>query len=815
MRTDRLDTRDAFLALSAPEHGSGVCTRRQVLQAAGAGLGGLVLAGILPGALAHAAAEGAAAEAAGPSEPILVVVTLNGGNDGLNTVVPVGNGTYRDRRGALALADSAVRPLASGWGLHPSLGFLASEWQAGRLAVVDGVGYPSPDFSHFSSMATWMQGWGGAAPVTPSGWLGRHLDQLDGGLFRGVVVGGSVPLSFQGRNRRATAVGSRGNEFGAQTSSAHQRVYDAVREMAATPTGRGTWADALARVDVELLDVARTVRPAYQPDLPGDRVARDFVFGARVLNAGLGVRVLGIAFGDFDTHAGQADQHAMRLRQLDDGLRAFFATLAPAVSARTAVVVVSEFGRTLRANNSAGTDHGSASTAFVLGAAVNGGRYGTPASLTALDRHGHLVAPVDFRSLYAAIASGWLGADDTALLGRRYDGLGSMFGPVADAEPARPVVVDAPRPAGFVAVGPERRLDTRDGTGEVAASAVGPGETLIVRMAGRGSVPPTGATAVALNVTVTQPTAAGYLTVWPAGAERPTASSLNFVAGQTVPNHVVAKLGADGSIAVFNSAGRSHVVADVVGYFAESGGTGLVPLPPARVLDTRSSTPLQAGRSLELVLAGAGGVPADGAAAVVLNLTVTEPTAAGYLTVWPAGAARPTASSLNFVAGETVPNLVVAKLGDAGAVKLFTSAGTAHVVADVVAFYGPTERRADAVRAVAVSPSRLLDTRSGTGLGPGSELVVPVAGRAGVPETGVRGVSLNVTVTRPTASGHLTVWPSGQARPLASNLNFRPGQTVPNHVVAKLGPDGAIRVYNSAGRVDVVVDLVGYFAAEA
>jgi hypothetical protein len=191
-----------------------------------------------------------------------------------------------------------------------------------------------------------------------------------------------------------------------------------------------------------------------------------------------------------------------------------------------------------------------------------------------------------------------------------------------------------------------------------------------------------------LNVTVTEPSAGGYVTVWPTTDARPNASNLNFGPGQTVPNLVVCKLGTDGSVSLFNAAGSSHVIADVVGYFTPWAGGVCASLTPVRVLDTRDRhAPLTAGATIDLTVAGTGGVPATGATAVALNVTVTEPTANGYLTVWPAGTARPVASNLNFVPGQTVPNLVMCKLGANGAVSIYNATGSSHVIADVVAWF--------------------------------------------------------------------------------------------------------------------------------
>ena len=205
----------------------------------------------------------------------------------------------------------------------------------------------------------------------------------------------------------------------------------------------------------------------------------------------------------------------------------------------------------------------------------------------------------------------------------------------------------------YTAVPPTRILDTRPNNG------VGPSGIKSVKVTGIGGVPET-AGAVILNVTVTQPTEDGFVTVYPAGSPRPTASNLNFVAGQNIANLVTAKVGTGGQVNIYNFAGTTQVLFDVVGYFPAGGGaTALstsaaqggefVPLSPARILDTRAgSGPLGPNSSLDLQVTGNGGVPATGVAAVVMNLTGTNTTAPGFLTAWPTGQARQTTSNLNF-----------------------------------------------------------------------------------------------------------------------------------------------------------------------
>jgi hypothetical protein len=245
---------------------------------------------------------------------------------------------------------------------------------------------------------------------------------------------------------------------------------------------------------------------------------------------------------------------------------------------------------------------------------------------------------------------------------------------------------------------PARITDTRAGSGfPNAGKTPGAGTTLNVQVTGAGGVPATGVTAAVLNVTATNPTKQSFLTVWPTGATRPTASNVNFGPGQSVPNLAEVGLGTGGQVSVFNPAGSVDVVVDVEGYVGPSAtaGTGLYnPLTPARITDTRTGSgfpnagkTLGPGATLKVQVASAGGVPSSAVTAVVLNVTVTDTTQPSFLTVWPTGAAQPTASDLNWVAGQTVPNLIVVKLGSDGAVQMFNAAGSVDVVVDVSGWY--------------------------------------------------------------------------------------------------------------------------------
>jgi hypothetical protein len=236
---------------------------------------------------------------------------------------------------------------------------------------------------------------------------------------------------------------------------------------------------------------------------------------------------------------------------------------------------------------------------------------------------------------------------------------------------------------------PARVLDTRTGVGAPAAR-VGADGVVELRVAGVGGVPAVGVGAVALNVTAVSASAWSYITAWPTGAPRPDASNLNVEAGATIPNLVIVKVGAAGRVSLYNYAGEVDLLADVVGWFPE--GVGIEPLVPARVLDTRTGIGAPAAKvgadgTIDLTVTGRGGVPDTGVGAVVLNVTAVDATAWSYITAWPTGASRPDASNLNVEAGDTIPNLVIVKVGDAGQVSLYNYAGDVHLLADVVGWF--------------------------------------------------------------------------------------------------------------------------------
>lgn len=281
----------------------------------------------------------------------------------------------------------------------------------------------------------------------------------------------------------------------------------------------------------------------------------------------------------------------------------------------------------------------------------------------------------------------------------------------------------------------------------------------------------------------------------------------------------VTLLGVGLAVAGNTSAQAAPAAPAAVSAAAATGGT-YVALTPARVFDTRTGlggyTKIAAESWAEVQIGGRGGIPAAGVAAVVVQVTTTGSTASGFLTAYPADGSKPLASNLNFPAGGTTSDLVTVGVSSAGRIDLFNgSAGMTHMIVDVQGYFRSAVASAPGSFR-ALTPARILDTRSNTGAsGPVGALAtvgLQVAGRGGVPASGVAAVAIDVTATAPAKPGYLTVYPSASTRPSASSLNFDIGRTVPNLVIVPPGSNGKIDLYNgSAGQVQLIADVQGYF----
>jgi glucose/arabinose dehydrogenase len=372
-------------------------------------------------------------------------------------------------------------------------------------------------------------------------------------------------------------------------------------------------------------------------------------------------------------------------------------------------------------------------------------------------------------------------------------------------------------PSRFVPLdAPTRILDTRTGLGSAAGKPAA-NSFVRVQVAGAHGVPAE-ATAVALNVTGTNPATPGYITVVPAGDPVPGVSNLNFsAAGETIANSVISVLDTNGGIDVYTQA-SAHLVVDITGYFtpASSSDSGrYTPVAPGRLLDTRDNGGTRPGdlAQVDVQVTGKQGVPSSGVSAVALAVTVTDPAAPGYVTVWPTGKSRPDASVVNPTkAGETRANLVLVPVGTDGKVSLFTFHG-AHLIVDVTGWFTDSSASSSSSGLFqAVVAARLSDSRqAGARLGR-----LPTAGSGTLDFTSnvgasARAVVYNLTATRTSAPGYVTAYPAGDAVPLASNVNAdAAGQSRASLAISSLANASKVSFFASAA-TDVVIDESGWF----
>lgn len=398
----------------------------------------------------------------GKDGKILVIVQLSGGNDGLNTVVPYADDAYHRARPTIGLKADKVLKINDHVGLHGSLAPLKSLYDDGQMSIIQGVGYPNPNRSHFRSMDIWQT----AIPEDErlsSGWLGRYFDSQCNGsdpknaarmaattkptaradeAGLGVSIGGVEPLAMRGERssalsfERADAFRYRGKSVEGylhlnklDEPAAMQEPTPGPRARSKSATPRPATAedqlDFLSRTALDAQASSNRILKATAAHKPGvDYPKTSFGEGLRtiaaMIRAEMPTRVYYVSLGGFDTHASQPDKHARLMTQLAEGVGAFMADLkAQKNDERVMVMTFSEFGRRVAQNFSGGTDHGAAAPVFLFGSRLRQGLAGAHPSLTDLDA-GDLKYAVDFRSIYASLLQNWLDTPSKPILGRQF-----------------------------------------------------------------------------------------------------------------------------------------------------------------------------------------------------------------------------------------------------------------------------------------------------------------------------------------------------------------------------------------------------------
>ncbi len=390
------------------------------------------------------------------TDRILVLIQLNGGNDGLNTIVQIEEDLYYNARPGISIPKLDTIPITTELGLHPSLASLEPFYGDGDMAILQSVGYPSPNLSHFRSTDIWVSA-SDSDTVLSTGWTGRYLDvefpdfgEQPPDFPLAVQIGGISSMMFQGPSANmgmslsSVALFSQIAETGL--------VYDATNVPPTTYGSEMSFVRTVANDSFQYAEAVQTAAAAGPNSVEypqGNSLASNLAVIAQLIKGGLGSRIYVASLGSFDTHANQPGQHGTLLRYIAESVSTFYADLqADGLQDHVMTMTFSEFGRRVNQNGSAGTDHGTAAPLFVFGAGVEGGLFGTTPDLSDLDLNGNLKHAIDFRSVYATVLADWFGlgtAETAAVLGGEFERIGFV------TDPATPIAIEPdPLPASFV-----------------------------------------------------------------------------------------------------------------------------------------------------------------------------------------------------------------------------------------------------------------------------------------------------------------------------------------------------------------------------
>ena len=358
-------------------------------------------------------ARAGAAKFVTPYNNLLILIELKGANDGLNTVVPFGDPLYASLRPRIALERSTLLNLTEREALHPSLLPMMAMWDNKELAIIQGLGYPNPNLSHFRSIEIWDTA-SKSGEYLDAGWLARTFAQTPapaGFAADGVVVGSNDmgPLSGQGVRTIALADTAQFLRTAKLAHAGRDERNKALRHILA--------------VETEVVHAASKLNTNYQfkTEFPKSGFAGQIRTAAQLVASNAGIGVIRLTLGGFDTHANQVGTHANLLRDLADGMATLKAALVELNRWDSSLIMTyAEFGRRPKENQSNGTDHGTANVHFVTGGRVRGGMYGEAPQLGKLDGNGNLPFAIDFRSAYSTVISNWWGLDATRVLNGRF-----------------------------------------------------------------------------------------------------------------------------------------------------------------------------------------------------------------------------------------------------------------------------------------------------------------------------------------------------------------------------------------------------------
>jgi len=402
-------------------------TRREFLSLTGRGIGLLAFSRFAPSFLVKAAS--AAVPSPEKDRTILVLVQLAGGNDGLNTVVPFSDGNYRRLRPTIGIPDDHVLRISDTLGLHPSCTAMQGLFHDGKLGIVQNVGYPNPNHSHFRSTEIWETA-SASGDFLSTGWIGRYMDNACAGrpgadshdpLAVHINTLNGEPETFIGQREHPT-FGLLAGGGGRRESEETRKLLETIASETGAPNSeegflQHTLMDALV-TEGKVQNILGAYRPAAA--YPANPFAASLKNIAALIAGGMPTRVYFVSLNGFDTHVNQADTHANRLKTLSEGLAAFQHDLeAHKLDGQVMTMTFSEFGRRPSENESKGTDHGTAAPLFVMGSRVKGGLHGTPPALN-LPKNQDVTYSTDFRSVYATMLENWLESPSEPVLNGKF-----------------------------------------------------------------------------------------------------------------------------------------------------------------------------------------------------------------------------------------------------------------------------------------------------------------------------------------------------------------------------------------------------------
>jgi uncharacterized protein (DUF1501 family) len=376
-------------------------------------------------------ARAAAGGVAPTGKHVFIVCQLSGGNDGLNTVIPYTAAEYKKYRPTLAVPEKDLLHISDSLAFHPSMKGLHQLFLDGQLAVINGVGYPNPNRSHFASMRIWQRA--DEDEQQPYGWLGRYLDatkrKISPNPVLSLALGRESNQALRGATGAVPTLASLDDVQGMVGDRDAERALRAIQGMDNPQNASLSHVQQATDTALDALDTLKGLLGNYTPQQPygDDLFGNGFKQIAQLVAVSPDTQVVYFSAGGFDTHAQQADRHAELLQQFSDGLSSFMAEMdAIGQSQRVTVMIFSEFGRRVAENGSAGTDHGAAAPMFIAGGGLKGGIYGDYPSLSDL-HDGDLKHHTDFRQVYSTVLTDWMGADAAGLLGHDYGKL-QIFG---------------------------------------------------------------------------------------------------------------------------------------------------------------------------------------------------------------------------------------------------------------------------------------------------------------------------------------------------------------------------------------------------